>query len=79
MTTLTLSVAGLVLVLGGLGYWLIMHQAAKRRAERDVFHHFYCPNCRRRLRFQAHQTGRSGACSHCRRPLVFPPVSQAVE
>jgi DNA-directed RNA polymerase subunit RPC12/RpoP len=72
-----LTVAALALA-GGVAFWL-----ARRRWQRGgtavAYHHFRCPNCHRRLRFQSHQVGRKGECSHCGQAVTFPPVSQSVD
>ena len=79
VTTLAvLAVAAAVLAGGGLAYWL-MRRGDRFRAAGAEFHHFRCPNCRRRLRFQSRQVGHTGECSHCGNPVTFPPISQSVD
>jgi predicted RNA-binding Zn-ribbon protein involved in translation (DUF1610 family) len=78
-TSLTLlAVAALVLVGGGLAYWFRRRSRLRREAS-TAYHHFRCPNCGRRLRFQARQEGHKGACSHCGSPVTFPSVSQSID
>jgi hypothetical protein len=76
-TLVLLAVAALVLA-GGVAYWVVRRGGLRRDAA-ATFHHFRCPNCRRRLRFQSRQVGHTGQCSHCRSPVTFPPVSQSVD
>jgi DNA-directed RNA polymerase subunit RPC12/RpoP len=79
MTTLmVLTIAAAVLAGGGVAYWL-KRRGDRRQAAREEYHHFRCPNCRRRLRYQSRQVGRKGECSHCGGPITFPPVSQSIE
>jgi len=75
-TLVLLAVAALVLA-GGVAYWVVRRGGLRRDAA--TFHHFRCPNCRRRLRYQSRQVGHTGQCSHCRGPVTFPPVSQSVD
>ena len=80
MDTSTIMVlAGTAAVLAGglLAYLLLLQRT--RRQEAAVFHHFRCPDCRRRLRFQSRQVGRKGECSHGGHAVTFPPISQAVD
>jgi hypothetical protein len=76
--TLVAAVVALVLVGGGLAFWLMWRRAG-RREEGAAFYHFRCTNCKRRLRFQSRQVGHKGKCSHCGNFVTFPPVSQAVD
>jgi DNA-directed RNA polymerase subunit RPC12/RpoP len=77
-TLVVLTVAALALVGGGLAYWLA-RRGGRRRDAGAAFHHFRCPSCKRRLRFQSRQVGHRGKCSHCGNPVTFPPVSQSVD
>jgi hypothetical protein len=77
-TLAVLAVAAFALAGGGLAYWLL-RRGGRLREARAAFHHFRCPKCRRRLRFQSRQVGHKGECSHCGNPVTFPPVSQSVD
>jgi transcription initiation factor IIE alpha subunit len=74
--TILLAVLAAVAVLAG-GFLLVRRLG--RRGVDATFHHFQCPGCRRRLRFQGRQVGHKGRCSHCGRDLVFPAVSQSID
>jgi len=77
-TTLVVTV-GAVLALVGGGCYLLMRRRGQRREEEAAFLHFRCPQCRRRLRFQARQTGHKGQCSHCGRDVTFPRADQSID
>ncbi len=77
-TTLVLA-AGTVLSLAGGGYYLLARWRGLRRAREEAFLHFRCPQCRRRLRFQARQAGHKGQCSHCGRDVTFPRADQSID
>jgi hypothetical protein len=68
-------IAGVVIALA-IGAYLFMKRSRSGSAEKTYLH-FRCPGCKRRLRFQASQTGHSGQCSHCGGKLTFPSASQA--
>jgi hypothetical protein len=70
--TTVLIILGAILVLA-VGIWLYVR--AKRPRD-EVYAHFKCPGCRRRLRYKRHQVGHKGECSNCGRSLVFPPITE---
>ena len=70
-------IAGVVIALA-VGAYLFMRRSPSGSGEKTYLH-FRCPGCKRRLRFQASQAGRSGQCSHCGSKLTFPPASQACD
>jgi predicted RNA-binding Zn-ribbon protein involved in translation (DUF1610 family) len=76
-TLAVLAVAALVLV-GVLAYWLMRRRGLRQEAS-AAYHHFRCPKCKRRLRFQSRQVGHKGECSNCGHPVTFPPLSQSVD
>jgi hypothetical protein len=79
VSTLTaLGLAALALAGAGAAYWLARRRGRQRDA-RAEYHHFRCPSCRRRLRFQSRQVGHRGKCSNCGAAVTFPPVSQSVD
>jgi hypothetical protein len=71
-------VAGAIIALAGGGY-LFMRLQGRRREAAAAFHHFRCPGCQRRLRFNARQVGHKGECAHCGHEVTFPLVSQSVD
>jgi hypothetical protein len=79
-TTTIVVITGAVAVVAVVGLLVYLRvRRNARRAEGEVYHHFLCPGCRRRLRFQMRQVGRKGACSHCGKALTFPPLSKAID
>jgi DNA-directed RNA polymerase subunit RPC12/RpoP len=77
-TTLVVLAVAVVLLAGGLAFWLLRRKGQHQATDTTV-HHFRCTKCKRRLRFQARQVGHKGKCSHCGSLVIFPPVSQAVD
>jgi hypothetical protein len=73
-TTSVLVVLGAALAVAAVA-WVYL----RRVPGEEPFHHFRCPGCRRRLRYQARQAGHAGQCSSCGRKIVFPPVSEATD
>ena len=69
--TILLLVAGAAVV-AAVGYLVARARSPK---EEPVFN-FKCPNCHRKLRFRARQSGHRGACPQCKQALVFPPVGK---
>jgi hypothetical protein len=78
VTTLTVLGLAAIVLAGGLVYFLARRGRSLQDA-RDAYHHFRCPNCKRRLRYQSRQVGHKGKCSHCASHVTFPPVSQSVD
>jgi hypothetical protein len=72
----TLGVVLGLAAVGAVGFYL--YRRGQEKGE-EAFYHFRCPGCKRRLRFRASQAGHSGQCSHCNKPLIFPPISQAID
>jgi hypothetical protein len=76
-----MNAALIVLILGGIvslavgGYLLVRLQPPKDKP----FHHFLCPGCGHRLRYQAQQVGHRGKCSRCGHLLTFPPTSESTD
>lgn len=69
-------VALIVVVGAAVGGYLFLKRP---QGDPQAFHHFRCPACRRRLRFQQRQVGHQGQCSNCGKPVIFPPVSQSID
>jgi predicted RNA-binding Zn-ribbon protein involved in translation (DUF1610 family) len=67
-----------VLVVGGLatGVWLYLRGRASRE---EVYSHFRCPGCKRRIRYKSTQVGNRGECSNCGKSLIFPPLSESID
>ena len=69
-----MSALMLILLLGGgavlaVGaYWFFR----PRDPEREVYYHFLCPSCSRKLRYRARKAGKPGQCPRCRTRLTFP-------
>ena len=76
-TTILLVLAAVFALGCGVAYWLARNSWLKERAA--DFHHFRCPNCERRIRFLARQSGHKGQCSNCGKPVTFPPVSESIQ
>jgi hypothetical protein len=38
----------------------------------DVLYYFWCPKCRRKLRYREAQIGKASQCPICKRPFLFP-------
>ncbi len=74
----TAVIAGVVVVLAA-GAYLLLRRRGRRREAAAAYYHFRCPGCRRRLRYQSRQAGHNGQCSHCGRPVTFPPTSQSID
>jgi hypothetical protein len=68
-----------VLLVGGGAFLLLRWRAQQQQARGEEYYHFRCPGCKRRLRFRARQSGNKGQCSHCRKDIVFPSPSQAID
>jgi hypothetical protein len=67
-----------VLVMGAFVGFRVLQSRARAKPE-DPFYHFRCPDCHRRLRYQARQVGRKGQCPTCRHALTFPPLTRALD
>jgi hypothetical protein len=74
----TAVIAGVAAALAA-GAYLLLRRGGRRREEAGAYHHFRCPGCRRRLRYQSRQAGHRGQCSHCGRAVTFPPASQSID
>jgi hypothetical protein len=76
-TTQWVLVAGAAAALVVVG---VLVAVRLRRPKVDTnLYHFRCPGCRRRLRYRAKQVGNRGSCSHCKKDLIFPPLSKAID
>ena len=69
---LVLAVVLLALAMGG---YFLMHRPHKDDQE---FYNFRCTGCKKKLRYQERQVGHQGRCPSCRKPITFPPTSQAI-
>jgi len=74
-TTSVLVVLGAALALAAAA-WASRRLRAPRA---ELFRHFRCPGCRRRLRYRARQVGHAGQCSRCGGRIVFPPLTEATD
>jgi hypothetical protein len=55
------------------GYALLR---SRRTAEREEpVHSFYCPGCKRKLRYRQRQIGHPGMCPRCKQKFTFPQVA----
>jgi hypothetical protein len=63
-------IIGVVLIAAAVVYLVVR----SRRPKEEPYHHFNCPNCRRRLRYRERQVGHPGQCPQCKSPLVFPSI-----
>jgi hypothetical protein len=72
LTVVLLALAGVV----GVGVWVFLR--ARGSAE-EVYSHFRCPGCKRRIRYKGKQVGNRGECSNCGKAIVFPPLSESVD
>jgi hypothetical protein len=43
-----------------------------KQGKEEVFFHYNCPKCRRKLRYRERQIGSLARCPLCERPIVFP-------
>jgi hypothetical protein len=43
-----------------------------KQAKEEIYFHYNCPKCRRRLRYRERQIGSLARCPLCERPIVFP-------
>jgi PHP family Zn ribbon phosphoesterase len=50
-----------------------------RSPQEELYSHFRCPKCQRRLRYQTRQVGHKGKCSNCGNDVIFPPISQSID
>ena len=74
---LTFPLVGLAVVLAvGVGIYLYLKGRPKQE---EMFSHFRCPKCRRRLRYNERQVGHKGKCSNCSNEVIFPPISQSID
>jgi hypothetical protein len=72
-----LLVAVVVLGVAGVGAYVVLRMRWQSASAGELYLHFRCPGCKRRLRFRAKQAGHSGQCSHCGNKLIFPAAAQA--
>jgi DNA-directed RNA polymerase subunit RPC12/RpoP len=63
---------GVVGLLSAGGY-LWLRARPRKQPKQEPQEHFKCPNCGRRLGYNARQAGHTGRCPRCRHPLTFPP------
>ena len=73
----TFFVVGLVVV-SVLAVGVTLYLRGRPKQE-EVFSHFRCPKCRRRLRYNERQVGHKGKCSNCGNEVIFPPLSQSID
>jgi hypothetical protein len=69
-------VLGVALLGGVVGGYLFLHRPQNNDPE---FYNFRCTGCKKKLRYQAKQVGHQGRCPACRKPITFPPISQAID
>jgi hypothetical protein len=55
----------------GLGVFLFRRM---RRPQEDEFYYFFCPGCKRKLRYRPAQVGHPGMCPRCNMRWHFPAV-----
>jgi LPXTG-motif cell wall-anchored protein len=68
----TLGIAlGAVVVIAGIGGFFLLR---RKRVVEEPTYHFNCPQCRRRLKYRAHQAGKKGGCPLCKHNFTFPLV-----
>ncbi len=68
----------LVLGAGLAGAWLLLRWRGQRPKE-EPYYHVLCPNCKKRLRFRARQSGKGSRCPRCNKDLILPPLSEAID
>jgi len=76
MTALTgiLLLGGVAaLAIGSYFFW------PPRPAQEEVFYHFQCPACGRKLRFRARRAGKQGICPRCRKRCTYPKSSASAQ
>jgi hypothetical protein len=72
-------IVGAIVVVAVVGGYLFLHWRWRQGAKGDVIYHFRCPGCKRRLRYNARQTGHKGQCSHCGKSVVFPSAAESID
>jgi hypothetical protein len=55
----------------GVGGFLFLRM---RRTGDEEFYYFFCPGCKRKLRYRASQVGHEGMCPRCSQRWKFPAV-----
>jgi hypothetical protein len=72
--TLILLLAGAAVVTGGGYLWM------RRPPVRvELYHHFQCPHCSRKLKYKARKAGQPGVCPRCKKGCTFPLVPQSAQ
>jgi hypothetical protein len=64
---MVLLLSGVAIVVGG-GYWYLRPRGPKE----EVYYHFLCPNCGRKLKYKARKAGQPGVCPRCKKGCTFP-------
>jgi hypothetical protein len=73
MVPVVVAVAATVVALSAWAY------LRSRQPKEELYFHFRCPGCKRRLRYREKQVGHRGSCSHCKTNITFPPMREAVD
>jgi hypothetical protein len=63
---------GIFLALLGTHITIYLRKHWRQTDEEDSFSYFHCPLCQRKLRYRSRQSGRTGLCPGCRKPVLFP-------
>jgi DNA-directed RNA polymerase subunit RPC12/RpoP len=74
-TTVVLVILGVVAALA-VGVFVYLRGRPKME---EVYSHFRCPKCRRRLRYHSRQVGRKAKCSNCGNDVIFPPLAESID
>ena len=74
-TTVVVIVLG---VAAAVAVGVVVYLRGRPRQE-EVFSHFRCPKCRRRLRYHTRQVGHKGKCSNCNSEVIFPSISESID
>jgi predicted RNA-binding Zn-ribbon protein involved in translation (DUF1610 family) len=75
MDTTVVLIALAVAAAAAVGVYVFLRG---RSQQEEVYSHFRCPKCRRRLRYHTRQVGHKGECSNCGNEVIFPPISESI-
>ncbi len=74
MLLVVFLLSGVAIILAG-GYWFLRLRSPKE----EVYYHFLCPNCGRKLKYKARKAGQPGVCPRCKKGCTFPLVRERTE